>query len=70
MLWPVEEVLPVDMSAVRDSFELPEICMESAAEITSFAHENNPAVRIAKGKMDQARYELKTAKWQFLPPCR
>ena len=41
--------------------------MESAAEITSFAHENNPAVRIAKGKMDQARYELKTAKWQFLP---
>ena len=62
MLWPVEEVLPVDMSAVRDSFELPEICMESAAEITSFAHENNPAVRIAKGKMDQARYELKTAK--------
>ena len=67
MLWPVEEVLPVDMSAVRDSFELPEICMESAAEITSFAHENNPAVRIAKGKMDQARYELKTAKWQFLP---
>lgn len=50
MLWPVEEVLPVDMSAVRDSFELPEICMESAAEITSFAHENNPAVRIAKGK--------------------
>lgn len=67
MLWPVEEVLPVDMSAVRDSFELPEICMESVAEITSFAHENNPAVRIAKGKMDQARYELKTAKWQFLP---
>ena len=37
------------------------------AEIAGFARENHPSARIAKGKMEQARYELKTARWQFLP---
>ena len=67
MLWPMEDTLAVDMSAVKEPFTGTDNCRESVAEIAGFARENHPSARIAKGKMEQARYELKTARWQFLP---
>ena len=67
MLWPMEDTLAVDMSAVKEPFTGTDNCLESVAEIAGFARENHPSARIAKGKMEQARYELKTARWQFLP---
>lgn len=63
----MEDTLAVDMSAVKEPFTGTDNCLESVAEIAGFARENHPSARIAKGKMEQARYELKTARWQFLP---
>lgn len=63
----MEDTLAVDMSAVKEPFTGTDNCRESVAEIAGFARENHPSARIAKGKMEQARYELKTARWQFLP---
>ena len=65
MLWPVDEPLPMredEPSATAFDFEL-----QSEAEISAFAKMNHPSALIAKGKLESARWELQTAKGQYLP---
>lgn len=68
MLWPVGEELVIDTSL--DSLDattsgasgnviVEDIILKSRASM--------PSVLVAKGALDNAKYALRTAKWQFLP---
>lgn len=68
MLWPVGEELVIDTSL--DSLD----AMTSGAsgnaiieDIILKARASMPSVLVAKGALDNAKYVLRTAKWQFLP---
>lgn len=63
MFWPVDQELVIDTENVIPGFtgDL------SADEVVDFALANNPAVKIAGWKADNARRELSTARWQLLP---
>ena len=65
MLWPIEEHLEVSLDdPVVAGFEKEE---QTEAEISAFAKLNHPLALIAKGKLESARWELQTAKGQYLP---
>ncbi len=81
MLWPVGEELVIDtelgsLEASGDSaFSLDSAISESEGlsgeasvdAIIARARLSQPSVLVAKGSLDNARYNLRTAKWQFLP---
>ena len=62
MFFPMDEQLVVDTVMPE-----PTINVQSEDEIVSFALGNDPAVRIAGMKAENARIELSTARWQLLP---
>ena len=63
MFWPVEQELVIDTENV-----IPGLTGDlTADEVVDFALANNPAVKIAGWKADNARRELSTARWQLLP---
>ena len=62
MFFPMDEQLVVDTVMPE-----PTINVQSEDEIVSFALGNDPAVRIAGMKAENARIELSTARWKLLP---
>ena len=62
MFFPMDEQLVVDTVMPE-----PTINVQSEDEIVSFALGNDPAVRIAGMRAENARIELSTARWQLLP---
>ncbi|MGM9786309.1 MAG: TolC family protein [Candidatus Cryptobacteroides sp.] len=68
MFWEEDDELEIDMEGIEQASTLVEgdADAESSA-VADFAVGHNPSVLIAKGKMDNARLSLKTAKWKFSP---
>ncbi len=75
MLWPVGEPLEIDTDEVLLGGYEEEDCSDPAGAdastqidgIVRSAQKTLPSVLIAKGTLDNARYALHTARWQFLP---
>lgn len=68
MLWPVGEELVIDTSL--DSLDATTSGASgnvSVDDIILQARASMPSVLVAKGALDNAKYALRTAKWQFLP---
>ena len=68
MLWPVGEELVIDTSLgsldATTSGDSGNVIVE---DIILKARASMPSVLVAKGALDNAKYALRTAKWQFLP---
>ncbi len=75
MLWPVGEPLEIDTGGTlpsgseADGSSGPTKNDEPLPldEIVRSAQKNMPSVIVAKGTLDNAKYALHTARWQFLP---
>lgn len=68
MLWPVGEELVIDTSL--DSLDATTSGASGnviVEDIILKARASMPSVLVAKGALDNAKYALRTAKWQFLP---
>lgn len=68
MLWPVGEELVIDTSL--DSLDATTSGASGnviVEDIILKALASMPSVLVAKGALDNAKYALRTAKWQFLP---
>lgn len=61
MFWPVDEALVID---TLFEFSSSEPTLHAALE---FATQHLPSVRLAKASVENARYQLNTAKWSFAP---
>ena len=67
MFWPMDEELLIDTS-MADAEVVATLTPEDETEsIIDYAVNNLPSIAIAKGKMDNALLDLKTARWQFTP---
>ena len=67
MFWPMDEELLIDTS-MADADVIDTLTPEDETEgIMDYAVKNLPSIAIAKGKMDNALLDLKTARWQFTP---
>lgn len=64
MFWPVDSVLNIVTDMEEVSLTLP---ADDGEAVREFAKENNPGLKVAAWKIDNARRELSTAKWQLLP---
>lgn len=62
MFWPVDTPLEIDTEV-----PLPEAAPTREEDIVESALRLNPQMSIARGKVDNARLQLSTAKWQVLP---
>ena len=80
MFWPLDEELNIvtdirSFAVAQDDrkgapvilSDAPVILSDSEESIVNFALEHNPGIRIAEWKALNARRELNTAKWQWLP---
>lgn len=68
MFWPIDEELLIDDSFAEDTVEVDlSDSSDATAEITEQAKQWLPEAFIAKGNMDNALRELRTAKWQLAP---
>lgn len=73
MLWPVEEELPLQMVSSSSDDMLQHLFHEvasplsSAEEISAYAKEFHPTSLIARGEMERARLNLKSARGAFFP---
>ncbi len=66
MFWPVEQTLSIDTTvADRETVDLT--AADEAAYVSEYASAYNPSVKLAEGRLLNAKRELKTAKWQVLP---
>ena len=68
MLWPLGEELVIDTSL--DSLDATTSGASGnviVEDIILKARASMPSVLVAKGALDNAKYALRTAKWQFLP---
>ncbi len=66
MFWPLDSVLVID-TEFADTDALAWDSGSDTEQIVDYAQSNQPSAKIALGTMDNARLELKTAKWQLLP---
>lgn len=64
MLWPLDEELVLDTDIEKLA---PESRQPALGEISANAEAFLPKVSISRGTRDNARLELQTAKWRFLP---
>ena len=65
MLWPVDEPLKIDAGIAQQSLLASEpLDMQT---MVAQAQQAMPSVLIAEGTMKNARFALKTARWQLLP---
>lgn len=70
MFWPITEPLEIDGSIAEDAdWQYEGILQNEADEKTMIekAKSTLPDIFIAKGTMDNAKMELRTAKWQIAP---
>ena len=68
MFWEEDNDLEINMEGLEDAAVLTawDTEVESKA-VADFAISHNSSVLIAKGKMDNAKLDLRTAKWKFSP---
>ena len=66
MFWDEDNELEINMEDFVASASLVN-AEGAAAEVADFAIAHHPSVLIAKGKLDNARLDLRTAKWKFSP---
>lgn len=66
MFWPITEELRIDMSIAEQSSFLPDSYNDTDT-IMENAKASLPDVMIARGTMENARLELRTARWQLAP---
>ncbi len=64
MLWPLDEELVLDTDVEKLA---PASGLQDFSEISANAEAFLPKVSISRGTRDNARLELQTAKWRFLP---
>lgn len=68
MFWEEEDELEINAEEIETAVTLTVgDCREECRETADFAIGHNPSVLIAKGRMDNARLSLRTAKWKFSP---
>ena len=79
MFWPVDEELNIvtdfrsfagvqDDNIAQDDNDVSSVILSDSEEsIVNFALEHNPDIQIAKWQELNAKRELNTAKWQFMP---
>ena len=79
MFWPVDEELNIvtdfrsfagaqDDNIAQDDNDVSSVILSDSEEsIVNFALEHNPGIQIAKWQELNAKRELNTAKWQFMP---
>ena len=67
MFWPIDKKLAIDVSMADDDAAISLSSENETATIVEYAINNLPSVAIAKGKMENALLDLKTAKWNFTP---
>ena len=67
MFWPIDKKLAIDVSMADDEAAISLSSENETASIVEYAINNLPSVAIAKGKMENALLDLKTAKWNFTP---
>ena len=67
MLWPMDEELLIDTSMAEAEVIVSLTPEDETENIIDYAVHNLPSIAIAKGRMDNALLELKTAKWRFAP---
>ena len=68
MFWEEEDELEINAEDIETAVTLTVgDCREERRETADFAIGHNPSVLIAKGRMDNARLSLRTAKWKFSP---
>lgn len=71
MFFPVEENLQIDYSMTADNLDtaavLNQTPLANSEEIIDMALGTNPSIAIAKGELSNAKYALRTAKWQLMP---
>lgn len=67
MFWPTDRELLLDESILQNValFAVPN--MEEKEQVIDYAVNNMPSVAIAKGTMQNALLDLKSAKWKFSP---
>ena len=66
MFWPIGEELEIDLSIADGGAFLPDGTRDTES-ILANAMASLPDVFIARGAMDNARLELRTARWQLAP---
>lgn len=66
MFWPLDEELEIDSSVSEYGIVLSHDD-RTTEQIADYAKEEMPSAIMAKGTMDNARLELRTAKWKFAP---
>ncbi len=68
MFWEEDNELEINMEGLEEAAVLTawDTEVESRA-VADFAMSHNSSVLIAKGKMDNAKLDLRTAKWKFSP---
>ena len=67
MFWPIDEELHIDTSMANAEVIVSLTPEDETENIIDYAVHNLPSIAIAKGRMDNAMLELKTAKWRFTP---
>lgn len=67
MFWPLEEELSIDTSMADAEVPVPLVPDYEMEQIIGSALKTLPSIAIAKGNMENARLDLKTAKWRFTP---
>ncbi len=66
MFWPVDDELVIDTTvADRENVDLTD--PYEVENVSGYASSYNPAVRIAEGRLFNAKKSLNTAKWQIIP---
>lgn len=70
MFWPADEELVLAEFGAAGSDEGPALLGDSEESVVEFALLNNPAVKIADWKAQNAKLEFNTAKGQLLPSLR
>lgn len=67
MFWPMDQELTVDTS-MAGADEVPSLSYPDEAEsVINHAVTRHPSVAVARGNMENARTELRTARWKFAP---
>ena len=68
MFWEEDNELVISMEGVEQVRTLTDAdSFAESSAVADYALEHNSSVLIAKGKMDNARLNLRTAKWKFTP---
>lgn len=67
MFWPMDEELLIDTSMANAQVRAILTPENDTESIIDYAVNNLPSIAIAKGRMENAMLDLKSAKWRFTP---